>query len=90
MHQVLLDFTDALQNLLHTEKKAVICNHNLDKLQRKEVCQLRQLILEFLNSQDRILTMAEHKLDHFGGDAQLCSALADSCQSHLRVQHRQG
>lgn len=57
-------------------KKAVTCNHNLDKLQRKRVFHLRQLILEFLDSQDRILSMVGHKLDHVGEDAQLCSSIS--------------
>lgn len=65
-------------------KKAVTCNHNLDKLQRKRVLQLRHLILEFMRSQDRILSMAEHKLHHFGGNAKLCSTSIDSCQSTSR------
>lgn len=44
----------------------------LINFREKRVFQLRQLIPEFLYSQDRILSMAEYELDHFGGD---CSAM---------------
>lgn len=44
----------------------------LINFREKRVFQLRQLIPEFLDSQDRILSMAEHELDHFGRD---CSAM---------------